>query len=235
MASLKQLLELQRCDTALLQLKHHLATLPERTNLAAATTVLNGFNKELVAVKAQLKVAQHDIELLEIDNKKCESSIAKYAQQLKTIIAPREAEALQHEITMATAVRSANDDKELALLEAAEQFDRQQVELSNQIIKQNEVIEQATRALALAIEQCEQSKLELEAKRITFSEMIAPELIKLYDLKKNKRTTPAVANLHKATCQSCHLDLSTVELSALKKCPEDVIPECPNCDCYLVV
>ena len=107
--------------------------------------------------------------------------------------------------------------------------------MSNQIIKQNEVIEQATRALALAIEQCEQSKLEVEAKRITVSAMIAPELIKLYDLKKNKRTTPAVADLHRATCQSCHLDLSTVELSALKKCPDDVIPECPNCDCYLVV
>jgi hypothetical protein len=132
-------------------------------------------------------------------------------------------------------VRSANDDRELALLEVAEQFDRQQVELNNQIIKQNEVIEQATRALALAIEQCEQSKVELETKRVTLSAMIAPELIKLYDLKKNKRTTPAVADLHSATCQSCHLDLSTVELSALKKCPEDEIPECPNCDCYLVV
>ncbi len=235
MASLKPLLELQRCDTGLLQLKHHLATLTERTNLTAATTVLNGFNKELVAVMAQLKVAQHDIGLLEIDNKKCESSIAKYAQQLKTIIAPREAEALQHEITMATAVRSANDDRELELLEVAEQFDRQQAELNNQIIKQSEVIEQATRALALAIEQCEQSKLELEAKRVALSALITPELIKLYDLKKNRRTTPAVADLHSATCQSCHLDLSTVELSALKKCPEGEIPECPNCDCYLVV
>jgi uncharacterized protein len=234
-ASLKPLLELQRCDTALLQLKHHLATLTERTNLTAATTVLNGFNKELVAVRAQLKVAQHDIELLEIDNKKCESSITRYGQQLKTIIAPREAEALQHEITMATAVRSANDDKELELLEVAEQFDRQQAELNNQIIKQDEVIEQATRALALAIEQCEQSKLELEAKRVTLSALITPELIKLYDLKKNRRTTPAVADLHSATCQSCHLDLSTVELSALKKCPDGEIPECPNCDCYLVV
>ena len=130
MASLKPLLELQRCDTALLQLKHHLATLTERTNLTAATTVLNGFNKELVAVRAQLKVTQHDIELLELDNKKCESSIAKYAQQLKTIIAPREAEALQHEIAMASAERSANDDRELVLLETAEQFDRQLAELT---------------------------------------------------------------------------------------------------------
>ncbi|GBL20154.1 hypothetical protein EMGBS4_02140 [Acidimicrobiaceae bacterium] len=139
MASLKPLLELQRVDTALLQLKHRLATLEERTNLTAATTVLAGFNKELVSVMTQLKAAQHDIELLEIDNKKRDSSIAKYVQQLKTIIAPREAEALQHEIAMATTERSNNDDKELALLEVVEQFDRQQTELNHQIVKQTKL------------------------------------------------------------------------------------------------
>ena len=235
MASLKQLLELQRVDTALLQLSHHQATLAERTNLTAAMTVLTGFNKELVSVSTKLKVAQNDIESLEVDNKKCEASIAKYVQQLKTISAPREAEALQHEIAMATAARSANDDRELVLLDVAEQFDRQQVELNNQIIKQNEVIKQATMALTLAVEQCEQKKLELDTKRSTVSAVITPDLMKLYDLKRNKRTTPAVADLHGATCQSCHLDLSTVELAALKKLPEGEISQCPNCDCYLVV
>lgn len=235
MASLKPLLELQRVDTALLQLKHRLATLEERTNLTAATTVLAGFNKELVSVMTQLKAAQHDIELLEIDNKKRDSSIAKYVQQLKTIIAPREAEALQHEIAMATTERSNNDDKELALLEVVEQFDRQQTELNHRIVKQNEVIDQAKQALSVAIEQCEQLKIELETKRVVASAVITPEIINLYDLKRNKRTTPAVADLHGTTCQSCHLDLSTVELSALKKSPEGEVPECPNCDCYLVV
>lgn len=235
MASLKPLLELQRVDTALLQLKHRLATLEERTNLTAATTVLAGFNKELVSVMTQLKAAQHDIELLEIDNKKRDSSIAKYVQQLKTIIAPREAEALQHEIAMATTERSNNDDKELALLEVVEQFDRQQTELNYRIVKQNEVIDQAKQALSVAIEQCEQLKIELETKRVVASAVITPEIINLYDLKRNKRTTPAVADLHGTTCQSCHLDLSTVELSALKKSPEGEVPECPNCDCYLVV
>lgn len=235
MASLKPLLELQRVDTALLQLKHRLATLEERTNLTAATTVLAGFNKELVSVMTQLKAAQHDIELLEIDNKKRDSSIAKYVQQLKTIIAPREAEALQHEIAMATTERSNNDDKELALLEVVEQFDRQQTELNYRIVKQNEVIDQAKQALSVAIEQCEELKIELETKRVVASAVITPEIINLYDLKRNKRTTPAVADLHGTTCQSCHLDLSTVELSALKKSPEGEVPECPNCDCYLVV
>lgn len=235
MASLKPLLELQRVDTALLQLKHRLATLEERTNLTAATTVLAGFNKELVSVMTQLKAAQHDIELLEIDNKKRDSSIAKYVQQLKTIIAPREAEALQHEIAMATTERSNNDDKELALLEVVEQFDRQQTELNHRIVKQNEVIDQAKQALSVAIEQCEELKIELETKRVVASAVITPEIINLYDLKRNKRTTPAVADLHGTTCQSCHLDLSTVELSALKKSPEGEVPECPNCDCYLVV
>ena len=94
---------------------------------------------------------------------------------------------------MATAVRSSNDDRELALLEVAEQFDRQQVELNNQIAKQNEVIEQATQALALAIEQCEQSKRELDAKRIAASAVITLEMMKLYDLKRNKRQLVSLA------------------------------------------
>ena len=100
---LKPLLDLQQIDTALLQLIHRLARLEERTILATATTVNNGLKKELIGVNAQLAAAKKDIETLEVANHKCESSIAKYAQQLKTIIAPREAEALQNEIATATA------------------------------------------------------------------------------------------------------------------------------------
>jgi len=233
--ALKPLLDLQKIDTALLQLKHRFARLEERTNLATATTVNNGFKKELIGVNAQLAAAKKDIETLEVANHKCETSIAKYAQQLKTIIAPREAEALQNEIATATAARSANDDLELELLEVVEQFDRQQTELNNQIVKQNEIIEQATHALSAAIAQSEQSQIDLNTKRATTSSSIDAKLIKLYDLKRNKRTTPAVADLHSATCQSCHLDLSTVELAALKKVADGELPECPNCDCYLVV
>jgi hypothetical protein len=119
--------------------------------------------------------------------------------------------------------------------EVVEQFDRQQTELNNQIVKQNEIIEQATHALSAAIAQCEQSQIDLNTRRTTTSSSIDEKLIKLYDLKRNKRTTPAVADLHSATCQSCHLDLSTVELAALKKIADGELPECPNCDCYLVV
>ena len=142
---------------------------------------------------------------------------------------------MQNEIATATAARSANDDLELELLEVVEQFDRQQTELNNQIVKQNEIIEQATHALSAAIAQCEQSQIDLNTRRTTTSSSIDEKLIKLYDLKRNKRTTPAVADLHSATCQSCHLDLSTVELAALKKIADGELPECPNCDCYLVV
>lgn len=235
MGSLLALLDLQHIDTALLQLKHRLATLEERTNLSAATALNNGFKKELIGVNAKLATAKKDIETLEVANHKCEASIAKYAQQLKTIIAPREAEALQNEIATATAERSANDDRELELLEVVEQFDRQQTELNNQIIKQDEIIQQATHALSVAIAQCEQSQVELDAKRTTISSSIEPKLIKLYDLKRNRRTTPAVADLHNTTCRSCHLDLSKVELAVLKKMPDGELPECPNCDCYLIV
>ncbi len=235
MASLKQLLDLQHVDTALHQLQHRLTTLPERAALAAALVARDRIKKESLNISSQQKNAQRDIDLLEASNKQFESAIVKYAQQLKTIIAPREAEALQHEIAMASAERSANDDRELVLLETAEQFDRQLAELTFQIAVQATAIENANLALGLVIAECEALRIDLEAKRTGCADAVDPQLLSLYNLKRDKRNATVVADLHGVTCQSCHLDLSPVELSALKKLPTTELPECPNCDCLLAI
>lgn len=235
MSSLKLLLDLQHLDTALHQLRHRLVTLAERTTLATAIGVRDQIKKESLNISSQQKNAQRDIDALEASNKKFESAIAKYAQQLKTIIAPREAEALQHEIAMASSERSANDDRELVLLETAEQFDRQLAELTFQLAVQETAIENANLALALVIAECEALRIDLEVKRTGSAGAVDPQLLSLYELKRVKRNAPVVADLHGVTCQSCHLDLSPVELSALKKLPTTELPECPNCDCLLAI
>ena len=232
---LQPLLQLQRVDTALLQLAHHQSSLAERTSLAAAKAGLvatqNKHNKLLTGLKA----VKEDVVALEAANKKCEMAIQKYSQQLKTVIAPREAEALQHEIETMRVERSGNDDKELALLENSENIESQISELAEQIGSQQVSVEQATLALNSALATCEADKQKLDAQRSQVASGIDPKLIKLYDVKRNKRTTPAVADLHGTKCQSCHLDLSVVELSALKKVSAEEFAECPNCDCYLVI
>lgn len=232
---LQPLLQLQRVDTALLQLAHHQSSLAERTSLAAAKAGLVATQGKHIKLLTELKAVKEDVVALEAANKKCEMAIQKYSQQLKTVIAPREAEALQHEIETARVERSGNDDKELASLEKSETIESQISELAEQMVSQQVSVEQATLALNSALATCEADKQKLDAQRSQVASEIDPKLIKLYDVKRNKRTTPAVADLHGTKCQSCHLDLSVVELSALKKVGAEEFAECPNCDCYLVI
>lgn len=232
---LQPLLQLQRVDTALLQLAHHQSSLAERTSLAAAKAGLVATQSKHNKLLTELKAVKEDVVALEAANKKCEMAIQKYSQQLKTVIAPREAEALQHEIETARVERSGNDDKELASLEKSETIESQISELAEQMVSQQVSVEQATLALNSALATCEADKQKLDAQRSQVASEIDPKLIKLYDVKRNKRTTPAVADLHGTKCQSCHLDLSVVELSALKKVGAEEFAECPNCDCYLVI
>ncbi len=235
MVALQPLLELQKIDTALSQLVHRQANLDERKVLAAAKAALVASQGENARLTAELTASKGEISSLESANKKCEAQIAKYSQQLKTVIAPREAEALQHEIETVRTERSANDDKELQLLETSENLELQLRQTAEQINELSAGVASATAALNEALKICDDEKKSLDEKRHGVASAIDSKLIKLYDVKRTKRTTAAVADLHGSKCQSCHLDLSVVELSALKKLGADELAECPNCDCYLVV
>lgn len=229
------LLELQKVDTALMQVSHRQMNLDEHKVLAKEKSELKKMQGEHDLATLQLNQAKAQITELELANEKCESQIAKYSQQLRTVIAPRQAEALQHEIDSAKAERSNNDDQELQLLDATEILETVIVRLSGEIEAQSKTVDAATQSLNLAIESCQRERASLEDKRIGIAKSIEIKLIKLYETKREKRTTPAVAELHGSKCQSCHLDLSVVELGKLKKLDADQIAECPNCDCYLVI
>lgn len=234
-ASIQSLLELQKIDTALLQLSHRQANLVERTNLTKAKSTLTATQSGQAVATAQLEKVKSQITNLELANKKCEAQIVKYSQQLRTVIAPREAEALQHEIETVRTERSTNDDQELLLLETSERLELQLKDLIERVNAGSAAVTLATTALSEAIEECEAEKKLFDGQRQVVAAAIDLKVIKLYDNKRNKRTTPAVADLHGSKCQSCHLDLSVVELAALKKIGDSEIAECPNCDCYLVV
>ena len=233
--SIQALLELQKIDTGLLQLSHRQVNLEERAVLTKAKSALLATQNEHATLMTQLAATKTQITNLELANKKCEAQIVKYSQQLRTVIAPREAEALQHEIETVRAERNANDDQELLLLDTSENLEQQLTQFVVQINSQSEIVAGATLALNQALKSCEADKHSLDDQRLVVASSIDAKLIKLYDIKRNKRTTPAVADMHGSKCQSCHLDLSVVELAALKKLGEDEYAECPNCDCYLVV
>ena len=115
------LLELQRLDTALDQLGHRLATLPERAAADDAAAELRRNQARLARLDVRLGELSAAVERAEHDGAELTKHRGRLEAQLKTVIAPREAEALMHELDTLAAQRDTLDDTELALLEEQSQ------------------------------------------------------------------------------------------------------------------
>ena len=115
------LLELQRLDTALDQLGHRLATLPERAAADDAAAELRRNQARLARLDVRLGELTAAVEQAEHDGAELMKHRERLEAQLKTVIAPREAEALMHELDTLAAQRDTLDDTELELLEEQSQ------------------------------------------------------------------------------------------------------------------
>jgi len=113
----RSLLPLQSCDARLAQLAHRKAQLPERPLADAAATALASARGEVTKMEKRLAAIAGEVDRLEKQGKELDAKKAKYEAQLKSVIAMREVEALQHEISGVNAQHSLLDDAELVLLE----------------------------------------------------------------------------------------------------------------------
>ena len=151
--------------------------------------------------------------------------------QLRTVVAPREAEALMHELeTIAPAVTSSTTrswptsrssrswptrcrlDAELPELEAS-----------------------AAAAAALPAEASITEELAtLAAGRAELVARLDSTLLQRYERLRERLGGVAVARLEGARCGGCHLDLSTSELGEVKAVGPGEFAECPQCGRLLV-
>lgn len=235
MSVLLDLLSLQKTDTAISQARHRLAHLPQieshQQALASLTTVRNQIE---VAARRHVQ-ALADISQLEAESHQLDVDLERLQKQLRSIVAIREFEALQHEIANLQTIRSSLDDKELDLLELVDALasemesngKREQMETTN-VADLHEELEAAQQVIRNEIQ-------ELSERRSAITLVVPERNLLDYESKRKHISGGAVAELRGPTCQSCHLDISKGELDAMKKLPADEFPECPNCGCYLVI
>src|SRR5688572_13036147 len=117
------LLELQAADTMADQLRHRRTALPEREQLQASKNDLIRWDQALQTIRKRLDELTAQIEDAERRSHAIDAKKAKLQAQLKTVIAPREAEALQSEIAALDRERSELDDVELEALEEQSRLD----------------------------------------------------------------------------------------------------------------
>ena len=229
MSAADQLLELQLTDSAIEQLRYRLPRLPEVVAAAAAAAEVQAWEKRRRTLREQMDGFEAAIATAEAASAQISTKRARLETQLKTIISPREAEALMHEIATLNGQRSALDDDELEAMEGLSDADTEATEHAANESRLRDGAAAAAESAAIASAAVEAEIAELSAQREAYRAGIDEALLRRYDSMRAQLDGIAIAKLNNMRCEGCHIDMSRAEADDIKRLPPDEMPECPNC------
>ena len=234
-ADQNKLIELQRVDSHIQNLKIKLKNLPEVEQLQAIDT-------RITAGEELLKSAEMEMGDIEVELKRSEIEVEQVTDRIKKDEnrlnagqgSPKELEQMQHEIATLQKRKSDLEDGELEIMI---RFDAAKAKVAtlksdDAGLKQLRVelqarFDEATKSISEEIE-VEESK---RAAQIT---NIESALIELYEKIRNSAGGVGAALLIGNTCDGCHLSITPVELEKIKAQPEDEVVRCEECRRILV-
>jgi predicted nucleic acid-binding Zn-ribbon protein len=229
------ILELQAADTRADQLRHRRANLPEQQAVATAAAALAEWQRASEAMRSTLAELDAVIAASERDSHAIDVQRERLERQLKTIIAPREAEALQHEIATLQQRRSDLDDGELEALEQQSTIDDELTALGAQepALRQSLAGAQAAAAEATTAIDAELATIATDQERLRAA--VDSTLLARYDRLRGHQMVAAAA-LNGRRCEGCHLDLSATEIDEVRDAAAGTgLAECPHCGRLLVL
>ena len=231
-----QLLELQRVDTDADQLAHRRERLPERDALAEATEQLDTWERKRTGFQQRLDELTGVIEQAEAASAEHAQHKARLQDQMKTVIAPREAEALMHEIATIDEQVDALDTTELEALEEQAALDDTLTAHLGSEASLRTAVEEAQATVDAATAEIDAQLETLSSEREAARAALGDSMRARYDRVRSSAGV-AVANLVGHRCDGCHLDLSAAEVDDVKDdaSAADGVADCPQCGRMLVV
>lgn len=229
------LLALQAGDTQADQLQHRGKNSALRTDFASATAQARAWERERDAIRTRIDELGVSIERAEERGAELQTHRQRLERQLKTVISPREAEALMNE--MAT-IGEQIDDLDVHELEALEEQATLDDRLSDHLAGE----EQLRTCLRLADDALAAELIDIDAELTALAERrgqlrgeLTDSLLSTYD-RKRAALGVAVAPLVGRQCQGCHLELSAAEVDTVKdEAAETGVTDCPDCGRLLIV
>jgi predicted nucleic acid-binding Zn-ribbon protein len=229
------LLALQAVDTQADQLAHRRERSPLRADLASATDALRSWEQQRSSLRSRIDQLGESIEQAEQRGADLLTHRRRLEQQLRTVIAPREAEALQHEIATINSQIDELDVHELECLEEQATLDDQ---LSAHLAGEEGLRRQlslADDALAVELADIDAELSDLEQQRTERRAQVPDDLLATYD-RKRAALGVAVAALVGRQCQGCHLELSAAEVDTVREeAAATGVTDCPDCGRLLIV
>jgi len=229
------ILELQAADTMADQLQHRRDHLPEREQLQAAKNALVRWNEARMVTRKQVEELGAAIEQAEADAAEIDRNLERLNKQMKTVIAPREAEALQHEILTLKERRSELDDVELGALEEQSRREDELQALLDQEGVLTETYIAADKEAGSAETDIDGELARIKVRLESLRAAVDKKVLRRYDRLREQHLI-AAATLAGSRCEGCHLDLSAAEVDIVKdSVAKGGLADCPQCGRLLAV
>jgi predicted nucleic acid-binding Zn-ribbon protein len=229
------LLDVQGIDTALAQLAHRRATLPELAELDRLRRELSAMTDERTQAQVEVDDLDRDIARLERDVEQVRARKDKDADRLAAGRGPaRELEALQHELESLGRRQTELEDVELELMERREQAQAKLDEIGERLAAADrQRVELEGRRDAALAEISAQEAGHIEARKPLAGQLPA-DLVALYERIRDDSGGVGAALLRSGRCGGCRLDLSATERAQIKAAPPDEVVRCDECRRILV-
>jgi hypothetical protein len=234
--SLDGLLELQEHDSAIDRLRHRRETLPERGVLRAAEATLAELTGRIDVLAGRRdevgrEEQRYDDEARSLEEKAAEVERKMYSGE---IASPRELQAMQADVDQLRRHRRGVEDRELAVMEQREAFDREIGALETGATERRAEADRARQSLAEQ-EGAIDAELGVEtAARDELAGATPDELLAEYERCRQRARGIGAARLVGGTCQGCHLSIPTIEAERIRRAPPGTVAHCDNCGCILV-
>jgi len=220
---------LQVVDTAIDQATHARSRLPEIVEHEASRAEVQAIETDIVRVADSLTRAQTELDRIEHEAADIDARRGRLEKQLKTIISPREAEALQHEMQQLAAERNQLDDRGIELLEGTSAADEELVSLGERLERSRATEAAMAERRDVAEAAADAALAELRDRRANLMTNIAGTDLDAYERLRKALGGVAVSHIEHGMCSGCRMDISVAELDAIKRQPPDAAVECPNC------
>ena len=229
------LLALQGVDTDADQLAHRRANSEVRSRFAIASGEATRWEQRRDELQQRIAELGAKIESAEERGAELLTHRQRLDQQLKTVIAPREAEALMQEIATIESQRDELDVAELEAMEEQSVADDQLVAHLGEETSVRDVAGRAADALAAELAEIDTELGRLDGRRTELRAALSESLLATYD-RKRAALGVAVAPLVGKQCQGCHLQLSAAEIDTVKdEAAATGVTDCPDCGRLLIV
>jgi predicted nucleic acid-binding Zn-ribbon protein len=230
-----RLLDLQVADTALAQLKHRRATLPELAAIASAKQRSDELQVQAVDVETARDDLVGEQRKLENEVDAVRSRAARDEQRLTSGgLAPKDLESLQHEMTSLARRQSSLEDDLLEIMERSETTETRLAELTG---RQDAVLAERTELEQKRddrISDIDDAARVLRTEREKISTEIPADLLALYDKVAAGNGGVGAAALRHQRCEGCHLELAGNERTAVRNAAPELVVRCENCRRILI-